>query len=145
MTLYGNQFIMCTLSRECLERALEIYDQCYQHHHPSVAIALTNLGAVMRSLGESERSKQLFEQALNIEEQLYEPNHPSVSHVIHASNSILPLWRLVPGCHELYAVFLAEAVLLVNYNLECPQPYVCCPLFKHSDCIYPQPAECGLQ
>ena len=65
--------------RECLERALTIYNKCYQHHHPSVAIALTNLGAVMRSLGESEKSKELFEQALNMEEHLYEPSHPSVS------------------------------------------------------------------
>ena len=67
--------------RGCLERALDIYDKCYQHHHPSVAIALTNLGAVMRSLGESEKSKELFEKALNMEENLYEPTHPSVSNL----------------------------------------------------------------
>ena len=65
--------------RECLERALDIYDKCYQHYHPSVAIALTNLGAVMRSLGDTEKSKEKFEKALAMEEHLYEPNHPSVS------------------------------------------------------------------
>ena len=72
--------LVMKISRECLERALGIYDKYYQHHHSSVAIALTNLGAVMRSLGETEKSRELFEQALNMEEHLYEPNHPSVSY-----------------------------------------------------------------
>jgi hypothetical protein len=35
----------------------------------------------MRSLGETEKSKELFEQALNMEEHLYEPSHPSVSRI----------------------------------------------------------------
>ena len=68
--------------RECLERALEIYEECYQHHHPSVVVALTNLGAVLHSLGETEKSKEPLEQALDMAEHLYEPNHPSVSNYV---------------------------------------------------------------
>ena len=68
--------------RECLERALDIYEECYQYHHPSVAVALTNLGAVMHSLGETEKSKEPLKQALDMAEHLYEPNHPSVSNYV---------------------------------------------------------------
>lgn len=57
--------------RECLERVLTIYNKCYQHHHPSFAIALINLGAVTHSLGETKKSKELFEQALKMEEHLH--------------------------------------------------------------------------
>lgn len=68
-------------SRLCLERALSIYEKTLDSFHPSVAIALTNLGATWRNLGDSLKSKELFEKALTIQEQLYEPYHPSVSEI----------------------------------------------------------------
>ena len=93
--------------RECLERALSIYNERYQHHHPSVAIALTNLGAVMRSLGETERSKELFEQALNMEEHLYEPTHPSVSKISTSTGSNSNrIWFTHSWCGEGFGDFI---------------------------------------
>ncbi len=61
---------------------MSIYEKRLDSFHPSVAVALTNLGATWRNLGDSLQSKELFEKALAIQEQLYEPHHPAVSNVL---------------------------------------------------------------
>jgi tetratricopeptide (TPR) repeat protein len=62
-----------------LERALEIYKTASGPEHAHVATALSNLGTVLRDLGDLEGAKKNLERALEIYQKVYGPDHPNVA------------------------------------------------------------------
>ena len=77
MYLHGRaQFAESTI---VLERALAISEAAYGPDHPTVATYLSNLGNMMRDMGDLQGARQHFERALAIDEAAYGPNHPTVA------------------------------------------------------------------
>ena len=68
-------------------KAMEFADRHYEPGHPRIATSQSNLGEVLRSLGELEESRDLLRQALESDEKSYEPRHP----VIAIRQSVLAL------------------------------------------------------
>lgn len=68
-----------TIFRTCLRRSLKIYESYFGRKDHRVAVVLTSLGSILRTLGNSKESKNLFEESLNIQEEILDPFHPSVN------------------------------------------------------------------
>ena len=60
-------------------RARAIDEAAYGPVHPAVATAVTNLGRVLRDLGDLAGAKAHYERALRIGEAAYGPDHPKVA------------------------------------------------------------------
>jgi tetratricopeptide (TPR) repeat protein len=66
-------------ARPLAERALTITETAYGSDHPDVAIRLSNLGIILRDLGQLAEARPLAERALAITETAYGPDHPAVA------------------------------------------------------------------
>jgi CHAT domain-containing protein/tetratricopeptide (TPR) repeat protein len=66
---------------EQYNKALAIYSKIYPLNHPSIGVALNNIGIIERKMGDTETSLSTFEKALNIWNNLYGKNHPNVAFV----------------------------------------------------------------
>lgn len=62
-----------------MRQALAINEQIYEPEHPSVAIRLNNLAALLLATNRGAEAEQLMRRALSIDEQSYGPAHPSVA------------------------------------------------------------------
>ncbi|MGL9718787.1 MAG: tetratricopeptide repeat protein [Wolbachia sp.] len=65
--------------KELLERVLPILKKDDSFGHPTIAIALENLGITYDALGDHQKAKELLEQALAIKEKHYGPDYFQVT------------------------------------------------------------------
>jgi len=66
---------------EQYNQALSIYSKIYPLNHPSIGVALNNIGIIERKTGDIETSLSTFEKALSIWTHLYGKDHPNVAFV----------------------------------------------------------------
>jgi tetratricopeptide (TPR) repeat protein len=66
-------------AKSAIERAIDIDIKVFGPGHPEVAINLSNLGNVLRDLGDLQGSKKNYERALEIDLKVYGPDHPKVA------------------------------------------------------------------
>jgi len=101
------QFVQYPAARTCYERALAIDERVYGNEHPEVATLASNLGDLLRTMGDLAGAKTQIERALAIDEQVYGREHPSVA--TDASNLGLVLRALgdLAGAKALYERALA--------------------------------------
>jgi len=66
-----------------------ITEAAYGPDHPSVAIRLNNLAAILRDLGDAAGARPLAERALVITEAAYGPNHLQVTFDLNNLAAIL--------------------------------------------------------
>lgn len=66
-------------ARECLERAVKLYEAAYRPYYPKVATVVNNLGNVLQDLGDLEGARVAFERALQIDAKIYGTDHPKVA------------------------------------------------------------------
>ena len=69
-------------ARAAQEQALTIKEAVYGPDHPDVARSLTNLGMVLRELGDLAGARAAQERALAIAEAAYGPDHPHVASIL---------------------------------------------------------------
>ena len=77
--LFLNSRAQFTEAKKNYERALAIDEAVYGPDHPDVAIRVSNLGGVLRDLGDLKGAKKNYERALAIGEAAYGPDHPGVA------------------------------------------------------------------
>jgi len=66
-------------SEPLMRRALKIDEQSYGKNHPTVAICLNNLAALLKATNRLADAEPLMRRALSIDEQSYGKNHPTVA------------------------------------------------------------------
>jgi tetratricopeptide (TPR) repeat protein len=74
----GKALALFQEARADLEQALRVAEATLGSEHPDVAIYVSNLGAVLRELGDLGGARVNYERALAIDEAVYGPNHPHV-------------------------------------------------------------------
>jgi tetratricopeptide (TPR) repeat protein len=94
-------------ANDCFKRALAIDEATYGPNHPQVAIAMNNLGGVLRSLGDPEGAKTHFERALAIDEAAYGPDHPKVAICVNNLGGVLRVLGDLKGAKVHYERALA--------------------------------------
>jgi tetratricopeptide (TPR) repeat protein len=93
-------------------------EDAYGPDHPEVASTLTNLGIVLRELGELAAARAAVERALGIVEDAYGPDHPEVAATL--GNLGIVRWALgeVPAARA--AVERALGIFEAAYGPEHP-------------------------
>ena len=76
-------------AKNAMERSLAIGEAAYGANHPTVAIRLSNLGSVLRDMGDLDGARSLLERALAIQEVEHGWNHTSVGAVLGNLGSVL--------------------------------------------------------
>lgn len=66
-------------ARQTYERALRIYESAFGENHAWVAAAVSNVGSVLRALGDLAQARKFFERSLRINEAALGPNNPTVA------------------------------------------------------------------
>ncbi|MHC4292267.1 MAG: tetratricopeptide repeat protein [Planctomycetota bacterium] len=60
-------------------KAVEISERHFKPGHPRIATSRSNLGEVLRNLGELKEARDLFCKALESDERSFEPGHPRIA------------------------------------------------------------------
>jgi tetratricopeptide (TPR) repeat protein len=71
------------------EQALRVYEAALGPNHPMVAVAVGNLGSVLRDQGDLIGARALFERSLRIREAALGPDHPLVVIAVNNLGNVL--------------------------------------------------------
>ena len=101
------------VARELFEQALTIAERVYGSDHPKVAVALNNLGLVLKDLGEFVGAKGNFERAITIDEKVYGSHHLELAPDVNNLGSVLLELGDLTGSRRNFerALAIAESVL----------------------------------
>jgi tetratricopeptide (TPR) repeat protein len=79
-------------AKSALERALSIMNKAHGVAHPTFASTLSNLGMVLKDLGDLEGAKTHYERALAINQKAFGPDHPTVAICVNNLSGVLFAW-----------------------------------------------------
>ena len=103
------------------ERSLAIKEQVYQEtpNHPSIAMALNNLGAAWLALGDGRQAVSYYDRALAIFEQSYQetPNHPEIASTL---NNLGAAWSALGDARQAVSYYDRALAIFEQSYQETP-------------------------